>query len=108
MNRKEEALTADQESVELYRSLAKQRPDAFNPNLAAALNNLANMLSELGHREDALRAIEESVELYRSLAKQHPAFFNPKLALALDNLAVILSALGRPEEVPQMSCISSP
>jgi tetratricopeptide (TPR) repeat protein len=73
-----------------------------------ALNNLAIMLSELGHWEEALRTIEESVELYQPLAQQHPALFNPKLALALDNLAVILSGLGRPEKVPQMSSISSP
>jgi hypothetical protein len=35
----------------------------FNPTLALALDNLAVILSALGHREEALTVIEESVEL---------------------------------------------
>ena len=36
------------EAAELSRALAAQRPDAFRPNLAMSLNNLANRLSDLG------------------------------------------------------------
>ena len=31
--------------MELYRGLARQNPDAFQPNLAGLLSNLANRLS---------------------------------------------------------------
>ena len=34
-----------------YRKLAEARPDAFTPDIAASLANLANMLSNLGQRE---------------------------------------------------------
>ena len=39
---REPALQAAEEAVQLYRELAAARPDAFRPNLAGSLNNLAN------------------------------------------------------------------
>ncbi|MHC4357022.1 MAG: tetratricopeptide repeat protein, partial [Planctomycetota bacterium] len=102
LGRREDALTAAQEAVEIYRRLAKDRPDAFLPDLAMSLNNLGNRLSELGRREDALTAAQEAVEIYRRLAKDRPDAFLPYLAtLAKDrpdafapNLATSLGALG--------------
>ncbi len=46
--RREAALSAAEEAVRLYRALASSRPDAFTPDLAGSLNNLANVLSDLG------------------------------------------------------------
>ena len=37
-----------------FRELAAHNPDAFRPDLASSLNNLAIRLSELGRREEAL------------------------------------------------------
>ena len=68
------------------------------PDLAGSLNNLANMLSDLGRREEALAAAEEAVRLYRTLAQARPDAFMPDLAMSLNNLANMLSDLGRPEE----------
>jgi tetratricopeptide (TPR) repeat protein len=89
MGRREEALQATQEAVDLYRRLAAQHPDAFLPNLAASLNNLGNRLSELGRREEALQATQEAVDLYRRLAAQHPDAFLPYLAMSLNTWARI-------------------
>ncbi|UCC99716.1 MAG: tetratricopeptide repeat protein, partial [Phycisphaerales bacterium] len=47
LGHREEALKAGQEAVEIRRRLAKDRPDAFGPDLAMSLNNLGNRLSEL-------------------------------------------------------------
>jgi hypothetical protein len=44
-----------------YRELADARPDAFVPDLAMSLNNLANHLSHLDRREAALSASEEAI-----------------------------------------------
>ena len=63
LGRREAALQAAEEAVALYRELARARPDAFTPDLAMSLNNLANMLSDLGRREAALQAAEEAAEL---------------------------------------------
>ena len=97
LGRREPALEAAQEAVDLYRRLAAARPDVFMPDLAMSLNNLANMLSDLGRREAALEAAQEAVELYRQLAAARPDVFIPDLAMSLNNLASLLSDLGRRE-----------
>ena len=48
LGRREEALAASQEAVEICRRLAAARPDAFLPDLAMSLNNLGDRLSDLG------------------------------------------------------------
>ena len=98
LGRREDALAATEEAVSLYKDLAKARPDAFTPDLAASLNNLGIRLSELGRREDALAATEEAVSLRRDLAKARPDAFNPDLAGSLNNLGMMFSDLGRRED----------
>jgi tetratricopeptide (TPR) repeat protein len=85
LGRREEALAAAQEAADLFRALAEARPEAFTPNLAGSLNNLANRLSELGRQEEAL-------------AEARPEAFTPNLAMSLNNLALMLFELGRHEE----------
>jgi tetratricopeptide (TPR) repeat protein len=96
--RREEALAAATEAVTIRRDLARARPEAFTPDLAMSLNNLANRLSELGQREEALAAATEAAGLYRDLARARPEAFTPDLAGSLNNLANRLSELGQREE----------
>jgi tetratricopeptide (TPR) repeat protein len=98
LGRREEALTATQEAVKIYRQLAQQNPQAFLPDLAATLNNLGRALSALGWREEALAATQGAADLYRDLARANPQAFLPYLATSLNNLGSDLSALGRREE----------
>lgn len=83
LGRREEALAAIKEAVELRRALAAARPDAFRPDLASSLNNLSNRLADLGRREEALAAIEEAVEILRALAAARPLAFAEPLATSL-------------------------
>lgn len=53
--------------VTIRRTLAAARPDAFLPNLATSVNNLALRLGELGRREEALTASEEATDIRRRL-----------------------------------------
>ena len=92
-----------QEAADLYRGLARARPEAFTPDLAMSLNNLANALSELGRRDEALTAAQEAADLYRGLARARPEAFTPDLATSLNNLAIRLSELGRREEAVAIS-----
>ena len=94
LGEREKALVAAQEAVTLCRGLAAQSPDAFNPDLAMSLNNLANRLSELGEREKALVAVQQAVTLYRGLAAQRPDAFNSDLAGSLSSLAITLHEMG--------------
>jgi tetratricopeptide (TPR) repeat protein len=77
MGRREEALQATQEAVDLYRRLAAQHPDAFLPDLAGSLNNLGAMLSEMGRRAEALQATQEAVDLYRRWPPSTPTPSSP-------------------------------
>ena len=98
LGRREEALAAIGEAVEIRRALAKDRPGAFLPDLAMSLNSLGTRLSQLGRREQALAATGEAVEHYRALAKNRPDAFLPNLAMSLHGLGIGLSRLGRMEE----------
>lgn len=95
--RREEALAASQEAVDIYRGLAEQQPDTFEAGWAGSLNDLGNWQSLLGQREAALVSIQQAVELYRKLAQRHPEAFEAGLAGSLNNLGIAQSALGQRE-----------
>ncbi|MGH3950775.1 MAG: tetratricopeptide repeat protein [Pseudonocardiaceae bacterium] len=90
--RREEALGATVEAVEVYRRLVGVNPAAFEPDLAMALNNLGIWLSSLGRREEALGATVEAVEIRRRLAGVNPAAFEPDLARGLWGFAWVRAA----------------
>jgi tetratricopeptide (TPR) repeat protein/nucleoside phosphorylase len=98
LGRREEALKATLEAVELRRALSEGNPDAFQPNLAGSLNNLGVMLSALGRREDALKATQEAVKVFQALSERNPDAFQPDFAMSLNNLGNSLSELGRRED----------
>jgi tetratricopeptide (TPR) repeat protein len=98
LGRREDALEAITEAVQIRRQLAEARPDAFLPDLAGALNNQSIHLSGLGRREDALAAVTEAVTAYRTLAEARPDAFLPDLAMSLNNQSIALGGLGRREE----------
>jgi hypothetical protein len=98
LNRREDALKASEEAVDIHRALAKDRPDVFRPDLASSLNNLGIRYSDLNRREDALKASEEAVDIYRALAKDRPDVFRPDLARSLSVLSDVLAAMGRRAE----------
>jgi tetratricopeptide (TPR) repeat protein len=97
LGRREEALAASREAVDIYRRLAHSRPDAFLSGLAMSLSNAGIVLSNLRRHEEALAASQESVDIRRHLALSGPDTFLPDLALSLSNVGVDLSNLGRRE-----------
>ena len=93
--RRDEVLQAAQEATNLYRTLAKHNPAAYNPDLAESLNNLAGSQAKNGQQHEALKTAQEAVSISRNLAKHNPAAYNPKLAISLDNLALRLDEDGQ-------------
>ncbi|MBL7551004.1 tetratricopeptide repeat protein, partial [Frankia sp. AgB1.9] len=96
--RREEALAATEQAMEIRRRLAAANPVAFEPDLADSLDNLGLDLSGVGRWEEALGATEQAVEIRRRLAAANPVAFEPDLATALSNLGIWLSGVGRREE----------
>ncbi|WP_309894904.1 tetratricopeptide repeat protein [Archangium sp.] len=98
LGRREEALEAMREAVDIRRSLAQHNSEAFRPDLAGSLSNLGAMFRGLGRREEALEVTHESVGLYRALVHRNFDAFRPSLAGSLNNLGTILGELGRRDE----------
>ncbi|KDQ16476.1 hypothetical protein BOTBODRAFT_250111 [Botryobasidium botryosum FD-172 SS1] len=98
MDRREEALLAIQEAVELRRRPMEGKSTTFNNDLASSLRDLSLRFFDVGRREDALAAILEAVNLHRKLANGRPAEFNLDLARSLNHLSNHLSALGQRED----------
>jgi hypothetical protein len=88
------ALLTSKEAESIYRRLAKDNPEAFEPHLAMCVNNLAISSSKTGDRVGALAAAKEAVAIYTRLAAANPAAFESDLAVSLKNLAIHLSKSG--------------
>ncbi len=74
---------------------AKANPDAFLPDVAMTLNNLANLHSDLNRFEMAEKEYKEALEIRRKLAEANPDAFLPDVAMTLNNLAILHSDLNR-------------
>jgi len=98
LGRREEALQATTEAVDIRRRLARHNPAASEPDLARELTNLGTMLSNLGRWAHALEATTEAIEVYRRLATANLVASEPDLARALTNLGAVLSNLGHRDE----------
>ncbi|MGW1219300.1 ATP-binding protein, partial [Streptomyces californicus] len=85
--RRAEGLEAVEEAVTIRRALAEANPDAYLPDLAGALNNLAVDLGEAGRRAEGLEAVEEAVRHYRALAEANPEQFDVDLQSSLETSA---------------------
>ena len=94
---KEEALTAINETVDIYRRsvFSSWRTHLFN--LAGALSNKAERLSDLGRSEDALAVNKEAVNIYRRLSSTAPEELQSNIALALINQIKYMGQLGQQE-----------
>ena len=75
LGRREAALEATQEAVEIRRFLAASRPDAFLPDLARSLNNLGNRLIEVGREEEARTVSAEALDLLWPFFERYPVRF---------------------------------
>ena len=93
-----EAVGAAEEAVEIFRELVAVDPDAFRPDFATALGNLAVTLRGRRRHQEALMAAQEAVTIQRELADVKPDTFRPDLATSLTNLTGPLKDCGRARE----------
>ena len=57
-----------EEAVAIRRDLFAKNPAVDLPGLAMSLNNLGNLLGEVGRHDEALQVAEEAAAIYRELA----------------------------------------
>ncbi len=75
-----------QEALKHYRSLAESNPEAFLPDVAGTLNNLALLHKATQAFGPALAEYEEALKIRRGLAESNPEAFLPDVAGTLNNL----------------------
>lgn len=80
VNRREEALAAELEAVDLFQALAQVQPDAFSPDLARSLSNLGDRLEEAGPFAEAIDAGEESIRRLVPFFGRSPVAFGSSMA----------------------------
>jgi tetratricopeptide (TPR) repeat protein len=82
----EEAIEADNESLETYKALAQEDPDEYDPCVAEGLDYLADHLSDSGRLQEALDVRKQGVVIARANFAKDPAANLSDLAPALYNL----------------------
>ncbi|KAE8263193.1 hypothetical protein A4X09_0g7291 [Tilletia walkeri] len=93
--RLDEAVRLCRQSLDILRTIRRNKPKTLTEEFAGTLLNYSNLLSETGQHNEALEAIEESVKLWRSLHAARPAAFQSVLGMALNNYSIQLSDAGR-------------
>lgn len=96
-------ISAATEAVALRRVIAAASLDAFLPDLATALHNLADCLQDAGSPAQAFPAIEEAIEIRRHLALRHSQAFATRLGDSINVSANILASLRRWDEALERS-----
>ncbi len=77
--------------------------DAFAPCVSTTLNNLGNMLRDLGERAEARQAYEEALGILLPYVKEEPRAFAERLAMVVGNAVKLLKETGeKPEEWPPL------
>ena len=86
---------AYQEALSIRRELAKANPEAYLPDVAMTLNNLAILYRDTQRMKAAEEAYQEALSIRRELAKANPEAYLPDVAVTLNNLAVLYRATQR-------------
>ncbi len=89
------------EALEIYRRLAKENPEAYEPDVANTLNNLAALYSHTQRFKESEQYFSEALEIQRRVAKENPAAYEPAVANTLNNLAWLYNDTQRFKEGEQ-------
>jgi hypothetical protein len=72
IRRREEAVMASQEAVDIYRRLAHGRSDAFLPDLTRSIRIHYNVLDALDRHEEAARAAGDLLRILLPYIQRYP------------------------------------
>jgi hypothetical protein len=72
LRRRDEALTASQDAVAIYRRLAQIRPDAFLPDLARSISVMSDALAAVDRHGEAAQAATQSLEILMPFVERYP------------------------------------
>ena len=90
-----------EKALEIYR-LAAANPQAYEPDVAHTLNNLAYLYYRTQRFEESEAMFKEALEILRSLAASNPQVYEPDVATTQNNLANLYKSTQRFEESEAM------
>lgn len=90
-----EAEKAYRGALAIRRKLSLLEPELFESYLANTLNNLGNVLADIGDLEGAEITYREAAAIQRKLSMAEPQNYEPALSMTLNNLGTVQSALNR-------------
>ncbi len=96
------AIRLYERALDIYRRLAKSNPQAYEPNVAVTLNNLAILYKNTQQFTESEAMYKEALETYRRLAKSNPQAYEPYVAGTMSNLANLYSDTQRLTESEAM------
>ena len=73
-------------SIEIRERLSQANPEAYEPDLAASLNNLGLLYSKTQRFSDSETYHLRELDIYERLSQTHPEVYEPDLAMSLNNL----------------------
>ena len=91
------------EALKIYRRFVLSNLQAYEPYVAATLNNLANLYYDTNRFIESEMMYKEALEIRRRLAQSTPQAYEPDVALTLTNLANLYSDTHRFTESETMS-----
>ena len=83
------------EALEIRRRLAHSNPQAYEPDVAATLNNLARLYYTTQRFTECEVMYKEALEIRRHLAQSNPHAYEPDVADVLNNLATLYYMIQR-------------
>ena len=87
-----------QNSLDLSRKLAEEKPEKYLDCISKNLNGLANLHRNLNRNGEAEKEFEESLDIRRKLAEEKPEKYLSAVAGSLNDLANLHSDLNRNDE----------
>jgi tetratricopeptide (TPR) repeat protein len=96
LGRREEALAASQEAVDIYRRLAQTRPDAFLPDLATSISVMSDILAALDRYGEAAQAATQALEILAPFVERYPQTYRGLARTIGDDILRYSEAAGQP------------
>ncbi len=77
------------ECLNCYNHLSAANPNAYEPDVAATLNNLAVLYKDTQRFSESEAMFQKALKIQRRLATANPETYEPDVALTLNNLAIL-------------------
>ena len=101
-NRMTEAKKLYREALAIYRRLAGQHPEAYEPDVAGTCNNLAALYYSTNRLTEAEKLYQEALAIRRRLAEQHSEAYKPDVAMTCNNLGTLYKNTNRMKEAEEL------